>query len=255
MELRYADSLVLKKNENGVLCAFKIDKESKNEFEKKRKEENLVKFKNMIGFRQVFNALVALKKPIVGHNLLYDLMFIHRWLDSALPEDFTEFKKSLNAMFPNIFDTKYVDSSGALGVKYNETTLAQCYARYKTVLDVVFTNDVEMGDEVEVDAITTAITATSSSTATSSYSIASSTDIVISSDCTFDPNVAAFHNAGYDAYCTGDQIASNHYSKYPIFLYIHESFTSAIKKQYKSNNIVSIQLQYCMHYIYRICFC
>lgn len=188
-ELRYSDVLVLKKNENGVLCGYKIDKESKIEFERKQKEENLIKFQNMIGFRQVFNALVAMKKPIVGHNLLFDLMFIQRWLDAKLPEDFMEFKKTINANFSHIFDTKYVDSSGALGVKYDETTLGQCYARYKTVDEKM---EVEDSEE-------------NSSTATASATTTTATgDVVISSDCcTFNPEEAAFHNAGYDAYCTG----------------------------------------------------
>ena len=208
VDLKYSDSLVLKKNENNVLCGYKVDKEAKIEFERKKNEDNLVKFRNMIGFRQVFNALVALKKPVVGHNLLFDLMFIQRWLDAKLPEDFTEFKKTLNANFSHIFDTKYVDSCGALNVKYDDTTLAQCYERYKTVVEVVETVHDEVEMEVEGTDGTCTATSTTTSAAAAAAAAASSAaatgDIIVSSDCVFDPNAAAFHNAGYDAYCTGE---------------------------------------------------
>lgn len=186
VESKYADSLVLKKNENSVLCGHKIDKESKVEFDRKQAEENIVKFHDMIGFKQVFNALVESKKPIVGHNLLYDLMFIHRWLDSELPQDFGDFKNKLNANFKHVFDTKYVDSSGVLGVKLEDTTLAQCMARYKIAADVTSSGSGE--DKMEI-AVATPQTCR--------------VDVVISSDCVFDPEETCFHNAGYDAYCTG----------------------------------------------------
>lgn len=168
VEKTYDDSVALKKNENQQLCAFKIDKESKLEFEQKRKEENATKFRELIGFRQVYKALTEANKPVVGHNLLYDLMFVHRWLESPLPENYLEFKKELKSKFPVIFDTKYVDASGVLGQKHDETTLSQCYQRYN--------NNTEGGKSAKIN---------------------------VSSDCLFDPTEAAFHNAGYDAYCTG----------------------------------------------------
>ena len=207
VELRYVDSLVLKKNENSILCAYKINKESKLEFDRKKKEEDLVKFKNMIGFRQVFNALVELKKPIVGHNLLFDLMFVHRWLDSELPEDFATFKNKLNANFNLVFDTKFVDSSGVLGVGHSDTTLEQCMTRYKVDKACeVKVNEDEM-DEVGV-------------TGQKPPSI----DVLISSDCDFDPEATCFHNAGYDAYCTGY-----------VFAQQLELFTSTFTQKYEGS--------------------
>ena len=202
VELRYGKEVTLKKNERQSLCAYKLDESAKMALVEKTKEDNLAKFEHALGFRRVFNAIVDLKKPIVGHNLLYDLMFVHRWLDIELPSDFTEFRNILNSNFPYVFDTKYIDSCGVLGVKYEETTLAQCMQRYKV-------------ENACTDVETVEGTATEKNVTTRSL-----TPIEISSDCSFDPCAEAYHNAGYDAYCTGY-----------IFAKQLEQFTSAYIKK------------------------
>lgn len=49
-------------------------------------------------------------KPIVGHNCMYDLMFMFSHFCGALPATLAEFKKRLSALMPLIYDTKYISS-------------------------------------------------------------------------------------------------------------------------------------------------
>ncbi|CAK9831519.1 Pre-piRNA 3'-exonuclease trimmer [Anthophora retusa] len=61
-----------------------------------------------IGFSKVFKLLSSCKKPIVGHNMLLDLMFIYQQFYKPLPDSYKEFKKNIHSLFPQIYDTKYL---------------------------------------------------------------------------------------------------------------------------------------------------
>ncbi|KAG7212344.1 hypothetical protein KM043_012665 [Ampulex compressa] len=61
-----------------------------------------------IGFSHIFKLLVSLKIPIIGHNLLLDLMFLHQQFYKPLPQKYTEFKKTIHSFFPIIYDTKHL---------------------------------------------------------------------------------------------------------------------------------------------------
>ena len=88
-------------------------------------------FEKSLGFRRVFNDLVACKKPMVGHNLLIDLLFMMRWLDADLPSNIADFRTRLHDMMPSIYDTKFIASLDPLcGIGANATTLEMCYATY-----------------------------------------------------------------------------------------------------------------------------
>jgi len=41
-----------------------------------------------IGFSKVFKLLVNLKKPIIGHNIFLDLMFMHQQFYKPLPRTY-----------------------------------------------------------------------------------------------------------------------------------------------------------------------
>ncbi len=58
--------------------------------------------------------MVASKKPLVGHNLTFDLLFLLRWLGGPLPATMAEFCGSVAAQFPTVFDTKFVAQEGYL---------------------------------------------------------------------------------------------------------------------------------------------
>lgn len=82
----------------------KIDK-----LEKERKgEESLME---AIGFSNVIKLIIKYQKPIVGHNLLLDLMHTFNQFIEPLPKDYKSFKESIHSLLPLVYDTKYIASS------------------------------------------------------------------------------------------------------------------------------------------------
>ncbi|NXY81054.1 PNDC1 ribonuclease, partial [Alcedo cyanopectus] len=63
------------------------------------------------GFTNLFHMLVKAKKPLVGHNMLMDLMHLHEKFYKPLPESYEEFKRNIHNLFPVIIDTKTVTKS------------------------------------------------------------------------------------------------------------------------------------------------
>ncbi|KAK4876013.1 hypothetical protein RN001_012435 [Aquatica leii] len=93
-------------DENG----FKVKKVSSEEYAALRKgsalEEELVS--DLVGFTKVFRYIQSLQIPIIGHNLLLDLMLITHNFDNPLPNSYVSFKKTVHDRFPDIFDTKHI---------------------------------------------------------------------------------------------------------------------------------------------------
>ncbi|XP_067149619.1 poly(A)-specific ribonuclease PNLDC1 isoform X1 [Apteryx mantelli] len=63
------------------------------------------------GFTNLFQALVKAKKPLVGHNMLMDLLHLHDKFYKPLPESYEEFKRNIHSLFPVLIDTKTVTKS------------------------------------------------------------------------------------------------------------------------------------------------
>ncbi|NXF82304.1 PNDC1 ribonuclease, partial [Sclerurus mexicanus] len=63
------------------------------------------------GFTNLFQILVEAKKPLVGHNMLMDLMHFHEKFYKPLPESYEEFKRNIHNLFPVLIDTKTVTKS------------------------------------------------------------------------------------------------------------------------------------------------
>ncbi|NWS57374.1 PNDC1 ribonuclease, partial [Chunga burmeisteri] len=63
------------------------------------------------GFTNLFQVLVKAKKPLVGHNMLMDLMHLHDKFYKPLPESYEEFKRNIHNLFPVLIDTKTVTKS------------------------------------------------------------------------------------------------------------------------------------------------
>ncbi|XP_012149652.1 pre-piRNA 3'-exonuclease trimmer isoform X2 [Megachile rotundata] len=61
-----------------------------------------------IGFSKVFKLLCSSKKPIIGHNVLFDLMFTYQQFYKPLPAQYSEFKRNIHSIFPQIYDTKFL---------------------------------------------------------------------------------------------------------------------------------------------------
>ena len=61
-----------------------------------------------LGFTRIVDFMSKLKKPIISHNGIMDLMFTYDKFYQPLPESQTEFKFAINNLFPHIFDTKHM---------------------------------------------------------------------------------------------------------------------------------------------------
>lgn len=59
-----------------------------------------------IGFSKVIQSIIHHKKPIVGHNVLLDIMHIINQFIAPLPSEFVDFRFITSQLFPLIFDTK-----------------------------------------------------------------------------------------------------------------------------------------------------
>ncbi|KAK0043956.1 poly(A)-specific ribonuclease PARN-like domain-containing protein 1 [Biomphalaria pfeifferi] len=62
----------------------------------------------LLGFTRVFRLLQISQKPVVGHNLLMDLIFMYEKFHNPLPDSYAKFKQDIHKMFPSIFDTKHI---------------------------------------------------------------------------------------------------------------------------------------------------
>nr|KAF6341859.1 PARN like, ribonuclease domain containing 1 [Myotis myotis] len=61
------------------------------------------------GFSVFFQMLVkAQKQPLVGHNMLMDLLHLHEKFFRPLPESYHQFKRNIHSLFPVLLDTKNV---------------------------------------------------------------------------------------------------------------------------------------------------
>lgn len=94
--------------ENSILV-IKVSAETK-EILKEQDNNSLDKeiIDYYLGFTKVFKLLVTLKKPIMGHNILLDLMFIYKQFYKPLPKKYSDFKTEINRIFPSVYDTKFI---------------------------------------------------------------------------------------------------------------------------------------------------
>ncbi|XP_021103447.1 poly(A)-specific ribonuclease PNLDC1 isoform X5 [Heterocephalus glaber] len=60
------------------------------------------------GFSVFFQMLVQAQKPLVGHNMMMDLLHLHEKFFRPLPESYDQFKQNIHNLFPVLIDTKNV---------------------------------------------------------------------------------------------------------------------------------------------------
>ncbi len=67
--------------------------------------------------------MINSKKPLVGHNCMYDFMFVFHQFFGELPETYAEFISQWSKLFPLCYDTKVL----AWELKREKTTLDQLF--------------------------------------------------------------------------------------------------------------------------------
>uniref|UniRef100_A0A7S1KWV2 Uncharacterized protein n=1 Tax=Neobodo designis TaxID=312471 RepID=A0A7S1KWV2_NEODS len=73
-----------------------------------RDRRELDELERTIGATRVIEALSAVKKPIVVHNGLMDLLFMHHCFDGEPVGDLQHFKGLIRKRFPYVFDTRFL---------------------------------------------------------------------------------------------------------------------------------------------------
>ncbi|KNH06190.1 ribonuclease [Perkinsela sp. CCAP 1560/4] len=59
-----------------------------------------------VGLREVFKILRESKKPLVGHNVLMDILFLIEAVDRPVPSDTLAVRRQINSTFSTVWDTK-----------------------------------------------------------------------------------------------------------------------------------------------------
>ena len=82
--------------------------------------EKLRRLDDRAGFLRVWRALCTARKPIIGHNCLYDLLFCYAAFEGALPPTAAGWKAALHEVLPEVWDTKLLSVRSG---EYDDTAL------------------------------------------------------------------------------------------------------------------------------------
>ena len=174
---RHHPTLTLDSIAQGYKSALRIRRltaEEKALAIEQKKQEQLEKHHNEMGFTLVYEALSIANKPIVGHNCFFDCLFTIAKMDGPLPNTLSELVYILDepdrTPFRNFLDTKYLLESDVLtshGLPNgSDTALNSAYEAIKE----------QNGGELEVEIV---------------------------QNVQDEKLEAQLHDAGYDAYITG----------------------------------------------------
>ena len=89
-----------------------------------------------MGFTAVIKMMLEAKKPIIGHNMIYDAAFIYNQFIDKLPNSYIEFSTKWRLAFPSLFDTKVLACDAG---KFGKTDLSHLF--YKCTQDKKFSNN------------------------------------------------------------------------------------------------------------------
>lgn len=118
--------------------------------EKQKREQIIAK-----GFLEVIELMILNKKPIVGHNLLLDLIQVISQFVEPLSDDYNSFKETCHSLFPTIYDTKYIAQTilDPDTLAHNQSRLLDLYSQLKksgTFPQIKVTHQGEFLDENQI---------------------------------------------------------------------------------------------------------
>ena len=155
---RLPPHVLITKTDDGRLKATKMTTQELDAYKAQEKVNKERIFQEKMGFRTIFRKLMNTRVPLVGHNCFFDILFILRWFDAPLENEFDLFRHRLASQLPAIYDTKYIAACGILGQRYEDTTLSKCYQMFVTdrlrdVVSVSFMEGCEINEEKFHDAV------------------------------------------------------------------------------------------------------
>ncbi len=144
----------------------------------KDKAEDILK--EEIGFSQIIQLIVDKKPRIIGHNVLFDLLFIYEKFCDFFPESFFDYCKNINHLFPKIYDTKYLIDKFFKDKDFDHTNLVYIYEK---LIDDGYANYVRFIPELVVDF--------------------DNENFIPQKEAETKEEISKFHNAGFDSLITG----------------------------------------------------
>lgn len=94
---------------NGHIIVRKPESDEEIEMLKSTYEsEELEVIDYMIGLSRVFQAMVEAQKPLIGHNVFLDILYMYQSFHDPLPKSLDTFKKNVRELFPFVYDTKHI---------------------------------------------------------------------------------------------------------------------------------------------------
>eukprot|EP00116_Pleurobrachia_bachei_P003460 sb/3463722/ len=107
--------------ENSTLEVMKVNPDGgKEEFNKQEIENKARELSDAIGFTHIVRLLRKTRTPIVGHNVLMDLLYLYHKFYKPLPECYEEFKRRFSREFPEVYDTRHIISNIKVALKNDE---------------------------------------------------------------------------------------------------------------------------------------
>lgn len=79
-----------------------------------------------MGFSLIMKAIIEAKKPVIGHNCMYDWIYLYNQFIGPLPETYLEFAHEWNQRFPFTYDTKVLAYNSKA---FYNTSLGQIYEK------------------------------------------------------------------------------------------------------------------------------
>lgn len=65
-----------------------------------------IEVRQEMGFTSVIELMILSKKPMVGHNMIHDLVYIYNQFIDVLPDSYLKFAEDFNKKFPKIYDSR-----------------------------------------------------------------------------------------------------------------------------------------------------
>ena len=108
------------RGESSLIVVKKATVEEKSKQPQFLKEAVERKFNQAIGFTHIIRLIKKHRKPLIGHNVMMDILFVYEKFHGPLPDSFADFKQTMLTEFPVIYDTRHIISNMKVELRKDE---------------------------------------------------------------------------------------------------------------------------------------
>ncbi|KAL8623603.1 hypothetical protein ACOMHN_037690 [Nucella lapillus] len=99
------------KKERFIVVTKVANDEELKKKEKDKQNAEIMELEEAVGFTKVMRLIAQSGKPVVGHNMMLDVMHLLNHFCFPLPQELEEFKAMVRSSLPRLFDTKHIAST------------------------------------------------------------------------------------------------------------------------------------------------